>query len=105
MVWSQDDPATEAVAQVDDRHAAAEPNHIWKGCSESHNQDLWEGVRGGIDNRAFSLLRYSCGLGLALSLVWVSVAYIVLLEEREVANDSHPHQECGGSQQDATHIV
>lgn len=45
MVWSQDDPATKAVAQVDDSHAAAEPNNIWKGCSESHNQDLWEGVR------------------------------------------------------------
>lgn len=40
MVWSQDDPATEAVAQIDDSHAAAEPDNIWKGCSESHNQDL-----------------------------------------------------------------
>lgn len=35
----------------------------------------------------------------------VSVTYIVLLEECEVANYSNPHQECGGSQQDATQII
>lgn len=45
MVWSQDDPATEAVAKIDDSHAAAEANNIWKGCSQGHNQDLWKGVR------------------------------------------------------------
>lgn len=32
----------------------------------------------------------------------MSVTYIVLLEESEVANDSHPHQESGGPQEDAT---
>lgn len=35
----------------------------------------------------------------------VSVTYIVLLEEREVANYSDPHQEGGGSQQDAAQVV
>lgn len=42
MVWSQDDPATEAVAKIDDGHAAAEPNHIRERCSKCHDQDLWE---------------------------------------------------------------
>lgn len=45
VIRSQDDPATEAVAQVDDGHAAAEPNDVRKGCSESHDQDLWEEAR------------------------------------------------------------
>lgn len=34
-----------------------------------------------------------------------SVTYIVFLEECEVANDSHPHQEGGGSQQYATQVI
>lgn len=45
VVRSQDDPATEAVAQINDGHAAAEPNDVRKSCSESHNQDLWEEAR------------------------------------------------------------
>lgn len=35
----------------------------------------------------------------------LSVAYIVLLEECEVTNNSNPNQECGGSQQDAAQII
>lgn len=35
----------------------------------------------------------------------LSATYIVFLEECEVANDSHPHQECGGPQQDATEVI
>lgn len=42
VVWSQDNPATEAVAQIDDGHAAAEPNHIRERCSKCDDQDLWE---------------------------------------------------------------
>lgn len=34
-----------------------------------------------------------------------SVSYIVLLEECEVANHSDPHQERGGPQQDAAHVI
>lgn len=45
MVRSQDDPAAEAVAQIDDGHAAAEPNDVGKSCSECHDQDLWEEAR------------------------------------------------------------
>lgn len=40
MVRSQNDPATEAVAQIDDSHTAAEPNHIGERCSKCHDQDL-----------------------------------------------------------------
>lgn len=69
MVWSKDDPATEAVAQIDDSHTAAEPNHTGESCSKCHDKD------------------------------------IVLLEECEVANDSHPHQESGGSQKDGTEVI
>lgn len=28
MVWSQDDPATETVTEIDDGHTEAEANHI-----------------------------------------------------------------------------
>lgn len=43
MVWSQDDPATEAVAQIDDSHTAAEPNNIGESCSKCHDKDLQQG--------------------------------------------------------------
>lgn len=69
MVRSQDDPATEAVAQINDGHTEAEANHIGERYSERDDQN------------------------------------IVFLEECEVANDSHPHQECGGPQQDATEVI
>lgn len=35
----------------------------------------------------------------------VKVTYIVFLEEREVTDDSHPHQEGGGAQQDGAQVV
>ena len=49
VVGPQDDPATEAVAQVDGCGAAAEPDDVRERRSECHNQDLrWEeGERGG----------------------------------------------------------
>ena len=31
--------------------------------------------------------------------------HVVLLEEAEVADDADPHQQGGGAQQDATHVV
>ena len=37
--------------------------------------------------------------------VCVSLTYIVFLEEAEVADDSHPHQQSGGSQQDSTDVI
>lgn len=42
MVRTQDDPATEAVAKIDDGHTAAEPDYIRERCPKSHDQDLWE---------------------------------------------------------------
>lgn len=45
MIWSQNDPPTEAVAQIDDSHTAAEPDHIRESCSERHDQDLCETMR------------------------------------------------------------
>ena len=45
VVRSQDDPATEAVSQIDDGHAAAEPDHIGERCSKCHDQDLREAPR------------------------------------------------------------
>lgn len=42
VIRPQNDPATEAVAQIDDSHTAAEANHTGEGCSECHDQDLWE---------------------------------------------------------------
>lgn len=40
MVGPQDDPAAEAVAQVDDRHTAAEADDVGESSTEGHNQDL-----------------------------------------------------------------
>ena len=40
MIRPQDDPAAEAVAQVDDRHAAAEADDVGESSTEGHNQDL-----------------------------------------------------------------
>lgn len=45
MIRSQNDPATEAVAQIDDSHTAAEANDTGEGGSERHDQDLWESTR------------------------------------------------------------
>lgn len=42
VIRSQDDPAAEAVAQVDDGHAAAEANDAGEGGAERHDQDLSE---------------------------------------------------------------
>ena len=33
------------------------------------------------------------------------MTHVVLLEEGEVADDAHPHQQRGGAQQDATQVV
>lgn len=35
----------------------------------------------------------------------VTLTYVVFLEEREVTDDSDPHEEGGGSQQDGTEVV
>ena len=40
MVRSQDDPATEAVAQIDDGHTEAEPNHVGQRNSKCDDQNL-----------------------------------------------------------------
>lgn len=40
MVRSQDDPATEAVAQINDGHTEAEANHIGERYSERDDQNL-----------------------------------------------------------------
>lgn len=45
MIRSQNDPPTEAVAQIDDSHTAAEANDTGEGGSECHDQDLLESTR------------------------------------------------------------
>jgi len=40
MVWSQHDPSTEAVAQVDDSHAAAEADDVREGHPQRDDEDL-----------------------------------------------------------------
>ena len=40
VIGPQHDPATEAVAQVDDSHTAAEPDHVGERSSQGHDQDL-----------------------------------------------------------------
>lgn len=40
VIGPQHDPAAEAVAQVDDSHTAAEPDHVGERSSQGHNQDL-----------------------------------------------------------------
>lgn len=45
VIRPQNDPATEAVAQIDDSHAAAEANHTGEGSSQCHDQDLWDAKR------------------------------------------------------------
>lgn len=40
MIRPQNDPPTEAVAQVDDSHTAAEADDTGEGGPERHNQDL-----------------------------------------------------------------
>lgn len=127
MVWSQDDPATEAVAQIDDGHTAAEPNNVRKGCSERHNQDLrgrkrinfWQAEKEHTplttepewfksENKKWN---HWCNVYSSLvlnrppSMVRECATYVVLLEEREVTNDSDPHQEGGGPQQDAAQVI
>lgn len=52
VVWSQYDPATEAVAEVNDGHAEAEANHIGKRSAKCDDQDLCEAQRQWTDQRA-----------------------------------------------------
>lgn len=40
VVRSEDDPAAEAVAQVDDSDAAAEADHVGERCSERDDENL-----------------------------------------------------------------
>lgn len=40
VVRTENDPAAEAVAQIDDGYAAAEPDHVGKCCSESDDEDI-----------------------------------------------------------------
>lgn len=40
VVGSQDDPAAEAVAHIDDSSTAAEADDIWECSSQGHDQDL-----------------------------------------------------------------
>lgn len=48
VVGSQHDPAAEAVAQVDDGHAAAEADDVGEGHPQRHDEDLggWKNPRG-----------------------------------------------------------
>ena len=46
MVGPQHDPATEAIAQVDDSHTAAEAHDAGQGHSQCGDEDLWRGRQG-----------------------------------------------------------
>ena len=50
VVWAEDDPATEAVTQIDDGYTAAEPNHIGERCSKCDDEDLQCRSHGGRAN-------------------------------------------------------
>lgn len=47
MIRTDNDPAAETVAEVDDPGTADEPDHVWKRCPECQDEDLkqGEGVR------------------------------------------------------------
>lgn len=40
MIWSQHDPAAEAVANVNDSGTTDKTDNIWEGCSKSQDQNL-----------------------------------------------------------------
>lgn len=43
MVGAQHDPATEAIAQVDDSHTTAETHDAGQGHPQCGNENLWQG--------------------------------------------------------------
>lgn len=124
VIRSQNDPPTEAVAQVDDSHTAAEANDTGEGGPERHDQDLWESTRWNKESIFTNWIRdvyekvswvansgwqekvqFQWAEIVASQLELVKLTYVVFLEEREVADDSDPHEERGGSQQDGTQVV
>ena len=47
VVGPQHDPATEAIAQVDDSHTAAETHDAGQGHPQRGNENLWQADGGG----------------------------------------------------------
>lgn len=108
VIRPQHDPATEAVPHVNGGGTAAEADHVGKRSSEGHDQDLSdaERAREGARCHRWTLHGNNQGERDQLHLcACLYFTYIVFLKEAEVADDSHPHQQSGGSQQDPAHVV
>lgn len=105
MVGPQDDPATEAVAQVNDSHAAAEAHDTGQGHPQRGDEDLkWERKCG---------WGFQDGCAPKRSSGWVSPLptphpappYVVLVEEGQIPDHAHPDQQRGRAQEDAADVI
>lgn len=40
MIWTNDDPATKAITQIDDSSTADETDNIWESCPECQDENI-----------------------------------------------------------------